>query len=74
MQAFGGTEHNPPIVAGNFFEQQKFDGAAGVIFDAAQARWEDFGIVENEEVPGLEEVRKIGEFLMGNGSGWALED
>jgi hypothetical protein len=63
-EAFGGTEHYPPIVRGIFFEQKEFDRAAGARLNSAKAGGDYFGIVEDEKVAGVEEIGKIFEKSM----------
>ncbi len=72
--ALAGAEHDPPIVDGVFFEQEDFKLAAGLGVAAAQARRDDAGIVEDEDVAGAEVIGEIAEILVRNFFGVAVDD
>ena len=49
-RAFARAEHDPPIVWRVFFEQQNLEGATRPGVCAAQARRNDAGIIENQDI------------------------
>jgi hypothetical protein len=74
LGALAGFHHGPPVVHGIFFEQQYFKRAAGAGVFSTQARGDDAGIIEDEDIARAkvaEEVRKNFMFAAGVG---AVED
>ena len=66
----------------NLFCEQDFDEAGGLGraglgarsgAGGEETRGQDAGVVENEEIAGLEELRKIGEEVVAEGAGCAIE-
>jgi len=71
------------VLVCDLFGEEDFDEAGGLgravlgaRADAGgeEARWQDAGVVENEEIAGLEELREIGEEVVAECSGGAVED
>jgi hypothetical protein len=72
--AFAGAEEGPPLEWGGFFEEQDFYLALGIGLMSAKACGDDLGIVEDEEVTGLEPALEIGEPGVVSKPGGAVED
>ncbi len=59
--AFAGAEQDPPLERGGFFEEQDFDLAPGIGFEAADASGDDLGIVEDQEITWAKPLKQAGE-------------
>jgi hypothetical protein len=67
----------------NLFGEQDFNEAGGLGraglrarsgAGGEEARGQDAGVVEDEEIAGLEELREVGEEVVAEGAGGAVED
>lgn len=56
-----GFEHDPPFFRGIFLEQKHFYFSTGIGFSTKEASGEDFRIIDDEDVAGLEEGGEVGE-------------
>jgi hypothetical protein len=72
-RAFAGAQHHPPIVNGNFFEQQHFKLAAGLRIDAAQTGGYDSRIVEDKNIAGVHIFEQVAKSAMSHAAGRAIE-
>ena len=72
--AFAGTHHRPPVVCGIFFEQQHFKFSAGLFVHTTEARGDDAGIVQHEDVAGAEMALKITEVFVRDAFRGAIQD
>lgn len=63
-RAFAGLHHGPPIVVRVFREQQHFEIAARARVGSAQARRNDAGVVQHEDISGAQEIQNIAKLAM----------
>jgi len=75
---FSGTEEGPPGPGRGFLEEEDFNGAAdsatAVHFLPPESGGDDLGVVEDEEITGLEECRKGSEVGESAGAGRPVQD
>jgi len=71
--AFAGAQQGPPVVDGIFFEEEQFKFPAGFDVHAAQPRRDHAGIVQHQNVAGLEKLRQLGKLAVFDFSGFPLQ-
>lgn len=75
---FSGAEEGPPGLGRGFLEEEDFNGATDpatpVHFSSPESGWDDLGVVEDEEIAGVEVVEKGAEMGEGPGAGRPVED
>src|SRR6185295_19011500 len=70
---FSGTDHGPPMVGGDFLEEENFEFAVGSLVSSMESDGDDFGIIQDEKIARLEELGEVGKMVMSEGwlgEGW----
>jgi len=63
-RAFAGTQHDPPIVACVFFEQQHFELAAAAVIFSLEPRRDYFAVIPCEQVARAQKLQQLLEPMM----------
>ena len=71
--ALSGAKHRPPFVRINLLDEKNFHGPARVWLFRAQTRTQDLGVIHNQKVRFPEVRPKIGEILMADRLGNAIQ-
>jgi hypothetical protein len=68
------SEHGPPEISLKFLQQEDFKAAAGLEVESAKAGGDDAGIVQDQDIAGVEEFREGLELAVLDGMGIAAGD
>ena len=73
-RSFARPQHHPPIVLREFFEQKDFKLAAGMRIGSAKPRWNDTGVIQDENLAGTEIIDQVAKLPVCDLAGVAVYD